>query len=91
MLSLPLTPIIRDAEEDSVSALFKAPTVNMPPPTPASPPPAPDPYNPAAMEAAKVQAAQRAGRSSTVLTTAARGQANGGSAIPYGGTTLGGG
>jgi hypothetical protein len=50
----------------------------------------PDPYNPAAMEAAKAQAAQRAGRSSTVLTTAARGQTANADSVPYGGTTLGG-
>jgi len=80
-----------DVEEESMSALFKAPTVNIPPPTPIPPPPAPDPYNPANMEAAKLQAAQRAGRSSTVLTTVARGQANNASAVPYSGTTLGGG
>jgi hypothetical protein len=73
-----------------VSALFKAPTVNIPPPTPVAPPAAPDPYNPASLEAAKVQAAQRAGRTSTILTTAARGQTSGAS-VPYGGTTLGGG
>jgi hypothetical protein len=74
-----------------MSSLFKAPTVNIPPPTPTPPPPMPDPYNPAAMEAAKVQAAQRAGRSATILTTAAnRGPAAIGS-VPYSGTTLGGG
>jgi hypothetical protein len=79
-----------------MSSLFKAPTVNIPaptPPTPIAPPPMPDPYDPAAMEAAKVQAAQRAGRSATLLTTAAnRGQttAAAGGSVPYGGTTLGG-
>jgi hypothetical protein len=75
-----------------MSALFKAPTINVPAPTPVAPPPAPDPYSPAAMEAAKAQAAMRAGRSSTMLTTAA-GQgaaAAGGVAQPYGGRTLGG-
>jgi hypothetical protein len=78
-----------------MSALFKAPTVNMPPPpAPVPPPPMPDPYNPAAMEAAKAQAAARAGRSSTILTTAAnRGAqaATGGASVPYSGTSLGGG
>jgi len=76
-----------------VSALFKSPMVNVPapppPPTPTPPPPMPDPYNPAALEAAKMQAAQRAGRSSTVLTTANRGTASP-SSVPYSGTTLGG-
>jgi hypothetical protein len=71
-----------------MSALFKAPTVNVPPPTPVAPPPMPDPYSPAALEAAKAQAAMRAGRSSTVLTTAAN-QGNG-VAAPYGGKALGG-
>jgi hypothetical protein len=53
----------------------------------------PDPFNPAALEAAKAQAATRAGRSSTVLTTVAnrggRAAATGVSA-PYSGTSLGG-
>jgi hypothetical protein len=78
-----------------MSSLFKAPTINVPaPPTAAPPPPLPDPFSPSAMEAAKAQAATRAGRSSTILTTAAnRGGANatGGIGAPYGGTTLGGG
>ncbi len=76
-----------------MSSLFKAPTVNIPTPTPVAPPPMPDPYDPSAMEAAKVQAAQRAGRSSTVLTTAAnRGPATaaGAAGVPYSGSTLGG-
>ena len=76
-----------------MSSLFKAPTINIPPPpTPVPPPPMPDPFNPAAMEAAKVQAAARAGRSSTILTTATnRGaQAAGGASVPYGGKSLGG-
>jgi len=54
----------------------------------------PDPFNPATMEAAKAQAAARAGRSSTILTTAANrgGQAApGGVSAPYGGRSLGGG
>jgi hypothetical protein len=54
----------------------------------------PDPYNPAALEAAKAQAALRAGRSSTILTTAANrgGQtAASGVSVPYGGRSLGGG
>jgi len=54
----------------------------------------PDPFNPATMEAAKAQAASRAGRSSTILTTAANrgGQAApGGVSAPYGGRSLGGG
>jgi len=52
----------------------------------------PDPFNPAAMEAAKAQAAARAGRSSTILTTAAnRGvqTATGGASVPYSGRSLG--
>ncbi len=77
-----------------MSNLFKAPTVNIPAPTPVAPPPMPDPYSPAAMEAAKTQAAERAGRSSTILTTAAsRGATSaiaGGLGVPYGGRTLGG-
>jgi hypothetical protein len=75
--------------EAPMSALFKTPT----PPTPLPPPPMPDPYNPAALEAAKAQAALRAGRSSTVLTTAAnRGgpPAPGGVSAPYSGRSLGG-
>jgi hypothetical protein len=71
-----------------MTALFKAPTVNIPPPTPVAPPPMPDPYSPAALEAAKAQAATRAGRSSTVLTTAAN-QGNGAGST-YSGRTLGG-
>jgi len=53
-----------------------------------------DPFNPAAMEAAKAQAAARAGRSSTILTTAAtRGAqaATSGAGVPYSGKSLGGG
>jgi hypothetical protein len=72
-----------------MSALFKAPT----PPTPQAPPPMPDPYNPATLEAAKAQAAVRAGRESTILTTAAtRGAppAASGVSAPYSGRTLGG-
>jgi hypothetical protein len=73
-----------------MSSLFKAPTINIPPPpAPLPPPPMPDPFNPAAQEAAKVQAAARAGRTATVLTTAAnRGTAG---SVPYSGKTLGGG
>jgi hypothetical protein len=77
-----------------MSSLFKAPTVNIPAPTPVPPPTMPDPYSPAALEAAKAQAAARAGRSSTILTTAAnRGAqaAAGGASVPYSGTSLGGG
>ncbi len=76
-----------------MSSLFKAPTINVPPPTPVAPPPLPDPYSPAAMEAAEAQAAMRAGRTSTMLTTAANqgGTAAGaGVAAPYGGKALGG-
>jgi hypothetical protein len=54
----------------------------------------PDPFNPSAMEAAKAQAAARAGRSSTILTTAAnRGvqPAAGNAGVPYSGRSLGGG
>jgi hypothetical protein len=77
-----------------MSALFKAPTVNIPaPPTPVPPPPMPDPFSPAAQEAARAQAAERAGRSSTILTTAAnRGAvATSGASVPYSGKSLGGG
>jgi hypothetical protein len=52
----------------------------------------PDPYNPAALEAAKAQAALRAGRSSTILTTAAdRGGQPAASDVsaPYSGRSLG--
>jgi len=75
-----------------MSALFKPPTINIPAPLP--PPPMPDPFNPAAMEAAKAQAAARAGRSSTILTTAANRGAQamaGGTSVPYSGKSLGGG
>jgi hypothetical protein len=79
----------------TVTALFKPPSINIPPPpTPQPPPPMPDPFDPAAMETAKAQAAARAGRSSTILTTAAnRGVpvAGGGGAAPYSGRSLGGG
>jgi len=77
-----------------LSSLFKPPTINIPPPpAPLPPPPMPDPFNPAAMEAAKAQAAARAGRSSTILTTAAnRGAQAAASAagVPYSGKSLGG-
>jgi hypothetical protein len=75
-----------------MSNLFKAPAIP-PPPTPLPPPPMPDPYNPATLEAAKAQAAARAGRSSTILTTAAnRGSPGAASGVgaPYSGTSLGG-
>jgi hypothetical protein len=75
-----------------MTALFKAPTIP-PPPAPLPPPPMPDPYNPAALEAAKAQAALRAGRSSTILSTAASrsGQAAAsGVSAPYTGRSLGG-
>jgi hypothetical protein len=78
-----------------MSSLFKAPTINIPPPpTPTAPPPMPDPYSPSAMEAAQMQAATRAGRSSTILTTAANRSAPNpasGAGAPYGSRTLGGG
>ena len=76
-----------------MSGLFKAPTVNIPPPpTPTPPPPMPDPFSPAAQNAAKVAAATRAGRSSTILSQASsRGTlASGAVGVPYGGATLGG-
>jgi hypothetical protein len=76
-----------------MTALFKAPSIPAPP-TPQPPPPMPDPYDPAALEAAKAQAALRAGRSSTILTTAAnRGTAAAASGLsaPYSGRSLGGG
>jgi hypothetical protein len=75
-----------------MSALFKAPTLP-PPPTPQAPPPMPDPYNPATLEAAKAQAAARAGRSSTILTTSANrngSPAASGVSAPYSGRSLGG-
>ena len=75
-----------------MSALFKTPTIP-PAPTPLPPPTMPDPYNPATLEAAKTQAALRAGRSSTILTTAANrgGQpAASGVSMPYSGRSLGG-
>jgi len=82
-------------KEKPLSALFKPPSINIPPPpAPLPPPPMPDPFNPAAMEAAKAQAAARAGRSSTILTTAVNrgGQAAaGGMSAPYGARSLGGG
>jgi hypothetical protein len=77
-----------------MSNLFKAPTVNIPaPPAPLPPPPMPDPFSPSAMNAAKNAAAQRAGRSSTILSQAGnRGTLAGGAVgVPYGGATLGGG
>lgn len=78
-----------------MSALFKAPTINIPPPpAPLPPPPMPDLFSPAAMEAAKAAAAARAGRSSTILTTAAnRGMqaVSSGTGVPYSGKSLGGG
>lgn len=81
--------------EKPLSALFKPPSINIPPPpAPLPPPPMPDPFSPAAMEAAKAQAAARAGRSSTILTTAANrgGQpTTGGVSAPYSGRSLGGG
>jgi hypothetical protein len=54
----------------------------------------PDPYNPAAQEAARMQAALRAGRSSTILTTAANRSPQvgvSGVGVPYSGKSLGGG
>ena len=78
-----------------MSSLFKPPTINIPPPpAPLPPPPMPDPFNPATMEAAKAQAAARAGRSSTILTTAANRAAptaTGSTGVPYSGRSLGGG
>lgn len=75
-----------------MSSLFKTPT---PPPIPAPvpPPPMPDPFNPQALNASKTLAAQRAGRSSTVMTQAgSRGTiAQGAAGVPYAGATLGGG
>ena len=76
-----------------MSSLFKAPTINVPPPTPVAPTPMPDPYSPGAMEAAKAQAAMRAGRTSTMLTTAGnQGGTTTGAGVPasYGGKALGG-
>lgn len=74
-----------------MSALFKAPSINVPPPSPVAPPPLPDPYSPAALEAARAQGAARPGRSSTMLTTANRSATQDtGVATSYGGKTLGG-
>ncbi len=57
-----------------------------------APPPMPDPYSPSAMDAARTTAAARAGRSSTVLTTARNGSGTlgGATVVPYSGATLGG-
>lgn len=75
-----------------MSALFKTPSIP-PPPAPIPPPPMPDPFSPSALNAAKTAAAQRAGRSSTVLTQMGnRGTlASGAVGVPYSGATLGGG
>jgi len=75
-----------------MSGLFKTPSPP-PPPAPIPPPPMPDPFSPSAMNAAKAQAAQRAGRSSTILSQAGnRGTlAQGMTGVPYAGATLGGG
>ena len=76
-----------------MSNLFKPPAAP-PPPTPIAPPPMPDPFGPQAQAAARLaaeQAAARAGRSSSVLTTANQAPATGGTSTPYAGTTLGGG
>lgn len=59
-----------------MSGLFKspAPAAAPAPPTPAPPPTMPDPFAPAALEARRLQmqrAAGSAGRSSTILSTAA--------------------
>ncbi len=72
-----------------MSSLFKSPP---PPPAPVPPPTMPDPMSPSALNAAKQQAAQRAGRSATVLSTAGnRGTlAQGAVGVPYAGRTLGG-
>lgn len=77
-----------------MSNLFKAPTVNIPPtPAPVPPPPMPDPFSPSALNDAKAQAAQRAGRSATILSQAGRRGtiAQGAVGVPYSGVTLGGG
>jgi hypothetical protein len=73
-----------------MSALFKSPP---PAPAPIPPPTMPDPFSPSALNAAKTQAAQRAGRSATILSTAGnRGTlAAGAVGVPYAGTKLGGG
>lgn len=75
-----------------MSALFKTPSVPTPP-APIPPPPMPDPMSPSALNAAKTQAAARAGRSSTVLSQAGnRGTlAQGAVGVPYAGAVLGGG
>lgn len=72
--------------------MFKsAPPPAPAPPTPIAPPPMPDPSNPAALEAAKVAARARAGRSATILTTSQnRPTLAAGGTAPYAGTTLGG-
>lgn len=72
-------------------------TVNMPAPAAPIPPPTmPDPSNPAVLDAARVAAAARAGRSATILTqtgnrgTIAAGGSPGVGSAPYSGSTLGG-
>jgi len=76
-----------------MTALFSKPPTPPPPPAAIPPPPMPDPFNPAAMAAAKMATATRAGRSSTVLSQAGnRGTlASGSVGVPYSGATLGGG
>lgn len=84
-----------------MGSLFSSPAptvVNMPAPTPTAPPPMPDPTNPAALNAARIAAAARAGRSATILTNASRrsntlaaGGNPGVSMAPYSGKALGGG
>lgn len=74
-----------------MSALFKTPSIP-PPPAPVPPPTMPDPFSPSALNAAKTQAAQRAGRSATILSSFGnRGTlAQGAVGVPYSGATLGG-
>ena len=84
-----------------MSSIFRpSPTVvNMPAaPTPLPPTPMPDPFSPSALNAQKMAAAMRAGRSSTQLTQMKAGMGGGtkptlagGGAVPYAGVTLGGG
>jgi hypothetical protein len=76
-----------------MSGLFKTPSIPTPP-APIPPPPMPDPFSPSALNAAKQQATQRAGRSSTILSQYGSSRptiAGGAVGVPYAGATLGGG
>lgn len=76
-----------------MGSLFKSPPAPPPTPAPVPPPPMPDWQSPSALNASKQMAAQRAGRSATVLSqSGGRGTlAQGAVGVPYAGATLGGG